>query len=161
MRQPWFAFLLLLFLAGCSQPAAQPAAKPALNRARFDAVYRAGKAIEAAMPIGVDYSHMGELIQRFATELSIAADQADTEQEKEVIAAYEDGLSAYRDSMTVWGWQLGQRLAPYRDERIPTLMKEYSVPPNATTGNSDLAVQTIWQTAIERVARANQMLDNP
>ena len=52
------------------------------DRTKFEPSYRAGKALESAIAVGVNYQKLSELTQTFATEIAIATDAAKTEDEK-------------------------------------------------------------------------------
>lgn len=114
MQPKWrSAFLILaavglVALAGCegSKPPPQAVppkpAPPAIELAKFDATYRTAKAISAAFSVGVNYERFSELLQAFATEVSIAADRAISPEEKKLVTDYRDLLALYADLSTIW-----------------------------------------------------------
>lgn len=73
-----------------------------VDKRKFENLYRSAKAIEGATAVGVNYQKFGELLQNFATEISIARDQVKSKKEKEMLTVYFDALTIYKDSATLW-----------------------------------------------------------
>ena len=85
--------------------ATKPAAEHAAGRVTpgvFDSAYRAAKAVEAATGQGVTQDQFGPLLQTFATELHIAADQASSVADQRLLDLYAKVLDTYSYSAEVW-----------------------------------------------------------
>jgi hypothetical protein len=89
-------FIFLIFCLNCSK----------VDRIKFEDLYRAGKAFDGATTVGVNYERFGELLQNLATEISIAAEKAKSQNEKEMLKQYAIVLAMYRDSHLVWKYQI-------------------------------------------------------
>jgi len=74
----------------------------AIDRKKLEGLHRAGKAVEAALTVGVTYPKFVELLQSFWTEFLIAEDNATTESEKELARLYGTALTDYQDSAKFW-----------------------------------------------------------
>lgn len=94
------AVALALVAVACKGEAPKPV--PVIDRAKFEPLYRAGKTIESASAVGLNLPKLNELIQGFATEVSIAKDKASAEKERVMVAKYEQALQAYQDCATLW-----------------------------------------------------------
>lgn len=82
-----------IVLSGCSAR---------VDQKDFESLYRSGKAIAGATGVGVNYPKFSELVQAFASEVSIGVDRANNKPEKAMIENYMKALEAYKDSLTVW-----------------------------------------------------------
>jgi hypothetical protein len=86
---------------------------PAIDEQKFGALYRAGKAMEGGVAVGITYAKFGERLQDMATELSIANEKAHTEAERELVAAYGQALSTFSRALLAWNAKIeGDREAP-------------------------------------------------
>ena len=74
----------------------------------FDGVSRASKAIDSAATVGVAYQKFAELVQNFATEMSVAKDKAKSSQEVEVFKAFITALETYNDALKLWTAKMSQ-----------------------------------------------------
>lgn len=74
----------------------------AVNQKRFEALYRAGKAIEGSDQIGQNIPEFKTLLRNLATEVAIGRDFATSANEKNMIAAYADALGVLKDAATIW-----------------------------------------------------------
>ena len=97
----WFAPLLLSSCATQTQTKIRP---------ELAGVYRAERSIEGALAVGVSYPEFGTLVRQFSTELLLARDQArfspPAYDVTRVLNKYEDLLGMYKDSSTVWGFEI-------------------------------------------------------
>ncbi len=100
-------FLLLVFLTDCS--GGQQASQHQVNQAKFEGLYRAGKTIDAAVVVSVTLPRFRELVQAFATEVSIAKDKSTAPAERNLMELYADVLDVYRDSLALWDAQIAQK----------------------------------------------------
>lgn len=79
------------------------AQEPTVNKAMFEPVYRAAKAVQGATASGVTYQKFGELLQAFSTELGIVNDQKPTGTDGQLQTLFADVLEHYQASHTLWG----------------------------------------------------------
>jgi hypothetical protein len=133
-----------------------------IDQQKFESVYRSGKGIESAVGVGVNLLKYRELVQSFATEVSIASDRAATDKEKELVGAYAGALLAYKDAGAIWGKKLNTSWLRPADD--PEVMRIYQAYPISGDGKGsdfrftiDSAMQTIWQSAGALVAHANDL----
>ena len=105
--------LLVLWASGLSYDwwrREQASAREAsIDPAKFELLYRAAKALEAATELGVNYQRFGELLQALQTELSVAGARSSTHAERMLVATYRQGYHHYHMSNIFWGFKL---LAP-------------------------------------------------
>lgn len=98
--------LLSASLSGCS---GGPSSKPTAADPRpevIEPVYRAATELRAAQDIGMNRQRFGDLLQKFATEITVARDKAESPREQQVIQIYSDVLRIYKDSAAVWDVKL-------------------------------------------------------
>lgn len=100
------AFLIFLLISACSRPTPIAEQKVEIDRGKFDGLYRATKAIDAAVAVSVTNPEFRKLLQAGATELSIAKDRAKTPDEIKVVDLFSQALSVYRDSLGLWDAQM-------------------------------------------------------
>lgn len=94
--------LFSAFVSGCSVgPASKPTAAD-LRPEVIEPVYRAATELRAAQDIGMNRQRFGDLLQKFATEITVARDRAESPREQQVIQGYSDALQIYKDSASVW-----------------------------------------------------------
>lgn len=151
---------VVLFLTGVVG-ACSGCTNPDVDRTKFDATYRAAKAVESAANVGVNYQRFSEVVQAFTTELSIAKDKATSDKERELVSSYTKALDPYRDSLTVWAWKIehGPVLTSYNDVRLADFMRKYNVTPYATGNwNADKAIQATFAEGAVRLKQANELL---
>jgi hypothetical protein len=70
--------------------------------AKFAAVSRAAKALEAGISVGVTNPKFHDLIQNLYTEIYVARDQVATDREKALLKQYADAAEVYLDSLRLW-----------------------------------------------------------
>jgi len=111
--------ILVLFacISGCSQAEVQQKtngkeehvqeSKQLTFRAEvFDSVYRVATELKAGQKVGMNREKFGNLIQRFATEIAIAIDNAESPSETQVANGYAEVLAIYKDASMVWDTKL-------------------------------------------------------
>jgi hypothetical protein len=116
-------FVVMAFLgSSCS---------PRFDRTKFEPTYRATKAIESAIEVGVTYPKLSELTQALATEIAIATEAAKTEGEKELASAYAAALLPLKDSLAVWTLRIkhGIIVPTYEAPELGSLMEKYKIKP--------------------------------
>jgi hypothetical protein len=158
MRSFLFASAFLL-LSGCA---------PRVDHADFEQLYRSGKAISSATEVGINYSSFSDLVQKFASEVSIAKDSANNQPEKNMTDAYQEALTAYRDSLVVWkneidgaGYDWIPKGEIYVEDELRPIIAKYALTTQVRsieiTGHRfetipEASIQIIW-------ARAGKLMD--
>ncbi len=84
-----------------------------IDKQKFDAVYRAAKAVKEATGVGVNFPRYSELVQALATEASIARDKASSPGEQALAQRFTMILAAYRDSVTLWQHKINDAGTPF------------------------------------------------
>ena len=96
------ALLLPIVLGGCSgSPPPQPARidpRPEV----IDPVHRVATELRSAQEVGMNRRRFGELLEKFATELALGREKAESPREKQVLDGYADVLGIYKDAARVW-----------------------------------------------------------
>ncbi len=83
---------------GCTPPDPPPPPEPV----RAEATYRAFKAIEGAVTVGVNRSQFSELLQRAATELLTLKDVVTETADTLPYRVYGEAFLVYQDAGTLW-----------------------------------------------------------
>jgi hypothetical protein len=104
------AFLVVLAIIAATVWLVPLSLKGTLRQARvdpdtFNVLYRVSKEIEGAQETGLTRGDFAKLLQRFATELSIAKDRVKTDSEKQVLQLYSEALSIWKDSDSLWAYE--------------------------------------------------------
>jgi hypothetical protein len=100
--------LLSVTLGGCSGglgPNPPTASKPSKLDPRpevFEPVYRVATELRSAQEVGMNRRRFGELLEKLATELSLAKDKAESLKEQRVLQGYAEVLQIYKDAAAVW-----------------------------------------------------------
>jgi hypothetical protein len=98
-------------------------------RAEVAGVYSAARAIEGALTVGVTYAEFGTMLREFSKELTVARDRLKYDSGvdwtiKPILERYGELLVMYKDSATVWGFQIQDK--KYASE-LPVIAAEYGV----------------------------------
>jgi hypothetical protein len=113
------ALLLPVALGGCS---GSPAPKPVKTDPRpevFEPVYRVATELRSAQEVGMNRRRFGELLEKLATELSLARDKAESPTEQRVIQGYAEVLQIYKDAASIWDAKISvPELKQIADERV-------------------------------------------
>ena len=153
------AIPILLFLSvACS------GVKPEIDQAKFEKLYRTAKAIDAATTVGITYAKLGELLQNFATEVSIAKDLSTMQSEISMVGTYEEALGIYRDSAQLWKASLDSTI----DDAIPYysvgwIGDKYGLQPIEYYRIANVMVipkdtfRLLWSLGSEKVNQANSV----
>lgn len=96
----WLMTVALVACKSAPPPSVPP--RPALDQAKFEPLYRAGKAVEGSLAVGMNALRMSELEQALSTEIAVANDRAKTEHEKDLVLAYTAALVVLHDATTFW-----------------------------------------------------------
>ena len=139
-----------------------------IDQARFEGVYRAGKALAGATDVGVVLLRYRELLATFASEVSIASDKANSKSEREMVRLYLDALRAYKDVETLWAAQFapGQSgtVGATDGPEFKRMLDDYQITNEGTVDNPRLnlkaAMQVVWVTARAKLDGANRIYNN-
>jgi hypothetical protein len=139
---------------------------------KFEASYRAGKALEKALAIGVSYKDFDGLLQAFSTELLTTKDRVISPPEQTLLEGYTEVLTTYQDSRVLWKEQDDQALKygwANTPERNPAglivvegdvlrIVQRYGLPtrqdPNGTV-IAGTSIQFLWAKAATQFAAAS------
>jgi hypothetical protein len=136
-----------------------------VDQHKFESVYRAGKAIEGSLAVGVTYMKFTELVQSFATEVSVAKDKAANPAERQLVELYGEALTGCTDSLTVWKLKIENP----RDTRIDVsdnadvrgIIDTYAIQDGDPHAYSNLepsgAMHLIWARVGAKLAAANRL----
>jgi hypothetical protein len=139
--------LTLLTLAVPLLQVRTPPATEAIDLQKFQALYRAGKAIEGSLAVGGTFSRFTELLQALATEVSIAKDIASTRREKQLLDVYTLALSTLGHGATVWRAKVDRadREAAEAGRELAIYYGHFSF------DHPDDVQRTIWSFALEQL----------
>jgi hypothetical protein len=161
-----FGIAIGLFFVFPTGSCARKPPQPIIDTTKFDGVYRSAKATEAAANVGVTYAKLGELIQNFATEISIAKDRTANSQEVHLVSAYAEGMQIYQDSMVLWKAHIDERDASsgltYSGETA-AVAKKYQLPPiksvvyEKTLVIPEDSMKYLWFLAADKLGQANSI----
>ena len=76
-------------------PVAAAPQRPPIDRAKFDAVYRAGQAVLAGSDSDATVREFSQLVRAFKTEVVIAQDLASSPQEKDLVSGFASAHATY------------------------------------------------------------------
>jgi len=96
-----FSILLLLLFFICSC-----ASGPKFDKSKFETLYAAARAVQTSITAGESYQQVNEKEQQFAAAIGALKDKVQTQKEKELLDAYSDLLSTYRDGLVLWKYKL-------------------------------------------------------
>lgn len=168
---------LLLTLAGCrkapppSPPAPPMVKRPAVDQKKMDPLYRAAKSIQASQTVGVNYQKFGELMQAFATEISIAKDRASSQKEQQLVTSYAAALVTLHDSGVLRKEQIDDsryNFIPagriFVEQSLAPIVAKYSLAKKTHKGYgrpwesiSADSIQILWSKASEQIDAANKL----
>jgi len=152
MKRSGVCLCLVVLLAACGSLKQQSDTRPELN-----GVYRAARAIEGALAVGVTYQDFSTLVREFSKELLLARDSARYNSAPKLISStldkYAEVLAMYKDSEQVWSLEVREKKY---DDALPGLAAKYGVPqaiyqpkdhPYDITVNFEMIRQAIWEQA--------------
>lgn len=147
--------VLFVLVTGC-------AVEQPLEEDRLEQLYRAGRSIDGAIAVGVDYPKFSELLQGLSTEIMIASDQACNAEEMKAVNAYRELLAVYEDSSSLWQLMLDNASWRFYQGNIGELKctriaAKYGVSPSVTKEGAYTSVifpestlRTVWEAASEK-----------
>lgn len=140
---------------------------------KFYNAYRSGKAVTAAISIGVNYLKFGELLIDLAKEVSIASDGVDASNKRdtEILKHYQEAVSIYHDSHKIWELKLDTsgpdelKGRVFVSKEVDTMVKKYGLPLEqvdlqysssswSVLKDSEAAIQIMWEKAGEELKQA-------
>jgi len=145
-----------------------------LDQEKLKATYRVGKSLQSAQSLGTNYPKFGELLEQLLTEISIAKDAVETEQEREFLDLYSQALGVYNDSRMLWFAKIegagvdfvpvgqilvGRKLAPIvKKYRLETDRHShyYAVDGKFQTVSEE-SIQILWSKATKLMDSANRL----
>lgn len=132
-----------------------------VDQQKFDGVYRSGKSLEAALSVGVNYLRFGELVQAYATEVSIAQDKATNAAERDLVKLYAEALAGCQDSLLIWKLKLDQsgNLNVNSRPELRRIADVYGIEGQGSREyfnfDPDQAIRTIWAVISSKLSNAN------
>lgn len=123
-----FALLFpIIFLCGCSSH---------IDKQKFRGLKSAAKAIDMAVEeTTLSYAQFGELLKKLNDETIKTKSAVSTTEEKELLNSYEELLTMYQDSSTLWEYRIGSSQyvwipegRVYVDAKLRTLVEKYHFP---------------------------------
>ncbi len=135
--------LMSLNLAGCSNPPAPVAAQPDPRPEVYEPVYRVATELRSAQEVGTNRQRFGELLSKFATEVTMAKDRARSAKEQLVVGGYEEVLQTYKDAAKIWDVKISiPEIGQIADQQAKTSL---------VTGSNDGILRNFtFQTAISK-----------
>jgi hypothetical protein len=145
-----------------AQPVAHPVEppKPGIRKELFEPLFRVATELKGGQDVGINRSQFGTLLQKFATEVTIAKEKSETPLEREAADAYGVVLQTYKDAAKVWDVKISlpqlkqqadewyRQYAPVRDSgqyRGFLIAIAYGIPltvyPEGTTGLDEIVRQ--------------------
>lgn len=128
-------------------------------------LFRAGKALEGAIAVGVNQLSYAELLRGLSTEILVAEATGAGEAERKMVAAYREALKAYGEAAAVWkatsedstryDWAKGAGILELHPE-LGEVLKRHAVTTatqvspignRAWTAIDPAAVQQVWANA--------------
>lgn len=156
-------------VSGCSKSTDTSATpEKTISRSKFEPVYRASKAIQAATGTGVTYEKFGELLQALSAEIAIAKDQELNQHEVHLMKLYDEALTHYRVSSELWSAKLQATNKIWKGgiplmDTLAGVPETYDIPtspqgefPNVFILPSN-SIQIVWQKADTVVDQATEV----
>ena len=154
--------LLLIVSAGCSLH---------IDKNKFSELRKAAKAVDTAVAdTTLSYEQFGKLLQRLTEQVVQTRETVSTAEEKRLLTAYEELLTTYQDSATLWDYKVASyqydwipRGNIYVDNRIRVIVVNYHLPTAShvveLTGHhwesiSADSLRVLWDRAHEQLKQA-------
>ncbi len=152
--------------------------KEVIDQAKYERLYRAGKAMTAATAIGVNSVEFNRLLREFKAEFDVAVDQSVknpwTPLLKSMMVAYQDAIAHYVQSASFWDQRLAIRDEETFNGKLPifdldyaeSIRERFSVEYTTEKMNYTNKVfygfplelpQLIWGKAAEHIAAAEEI----
>jgi len=100
-RNSFFTVLavMLFLIAACSS-------RPGIDKSKFKKSYVAAHEVKKALAADASYKQVTDRVQRLSVEITALKEKVATEEEKELMDAYSDLLTTYRDGLVLWKYKL-------------------------------------------------------
>jgi hypothetical protein len=160
-------------LTACKrEPPPPPVKQPVIDQKKFEPLYRSAKTVQASLDVGLTYAKLGDLLQAFATEISIAKDKASTPKETELVGMYRNALLTLQDSGLLWKHKLagaGYDWIPdgriFVEAELLPVVEKYEIPTKhertsfskGFTSIPEKSIQLVWAKAGEQLQTANKL----
>lgn len=95
----------MLMVVACSQEDEK------IHKAKFGKLEQSAAEVKSSLGTDVSYKKFGELLNKLADEIGAAQSVVKTRREKDLLQAYSDLLSFYRDGHLLWKYRL--EFAPF------------------------------------------------
>src|SRR5437899_1546600 len=89
MKRTLIIISVMVSALSCTKP------EIVVDKQKFEPVYRAGMAVDAATNVGVTYVRFMELVQNYATEVNLAKTKISNDRERLMLEKYEGALAEY------------------------------------------------------------------
>ena len=159
-------FLSLLGSVGCSSH---------INKQKFREIKTAAKALDLAVEdTTLSYEQFGGLLIKLNDEIAKTKAVVSTTEEKELLNFYEELLTTYQDSSTLWEYKIGSfqyawipKGRIYVDAEIRTLVEKYHFPTESHVVEltnhhwesiSADSIRVIWEKAHEQLKKTGDPL---
>lgn len=93
------AAILVTLAAACSS-------EPGIDKAKFAGVHSASEAMKTSLSAGRSYQRLTGLAEQLSREIAGVRGRANTKEERELLKAYSDLLTMYRDGLLLWKYRL-------------------------------------------------------
>lgn len=109
----------------------------AVNLTTLEAVIRAATTLQQSLAVGVTLAGLGERLQGLATEIALASNAIQTEQERDILRQFFEAQETYRQGYDLW------RESVERDKEFlfisPDIVARYGIPESmSTVGSPDV-----------------------
>jgi hypothetical protein len=156
----------VIFFCGCSSH---------IDRQKFKEIKSAAKAIDLAVDdTTLSYAQFGELLKKLNDEIDRTKIAASTTEEKDLLNSYEELLTLYQDSSTLWEYKIGSfqyawipKGRVYVDAKVRTLVEKYHFPTASHVVEltnhhwesiSADSIKVIWEKAHEHLKQMKKPL---
>ena len=137
-----------------------------VDKARFDAVYKAGRALqqEVESSKGMPHSQSRDLLKRFDTEIAALSGHTIGKREADALGFYTDAADAYRAFLRFRGLALEaeNHQIPVKGPDLETATK-YKLPIDSRGGskvvNSEQAITILLQASEQHLSDGNRLVN--
>jgi hypothetical protein len=101
-------FIVCLFNGACSS-------EPGIDKGKYKKIDATAQGVKASIDAGASYQQVADRIQELSIKIAELKDQTTTRREKDLVQAYIDLLTIYRDGLLLWRYKLE---FPFFDSRL-------------------------------------------
>lgn len=166
-------FIVLIFLSFCiscsreenKERQAKVNRPSKIDQSKFDDIYRNAKTIEGSIAVGIDYKDFQQLLQNLATQILIAKDKINSEEERKLLDSYSGALTMYLDSSELWNIDMVE-YGSYGGQvpKVEAILKKYGLPTEGIEMRANFhkqledSLKVIWTKAQDELEKANTIL---